>query len=359
MEHFSKSHRFAHFTKSWFGFAFHYSVLKRNLRIIFTLLFLTIGLYSSLPFRFATIWHRYVPAENIVSDLYIPPYKPINNINELKFCRIPQVFSGKKLDEIDELQLLYNESISDSSLTYLPGKYNIKHGGEWNPVSCKSLFRIAIIVPYRNRKHHLNIFLSYIHPFLQKQNIHYRIFIIEQSSLYKFNRGKILNIGFAEVNKKWDYDCFIFHDIDLLPEKLQNLYACSKLPRHASSSVNSLRYNLPYRNMFGGVTAMRKHHFISANGYSNLYYGWGGEDDEMYERLKNKGFDVVRWDPKVARYSMVFHPRSVSLSENRHTLINSYQDRYHSDGLNSLYYNLIKIEERPLYTWVFVDINNK
>lgn len=36
--------------------------------------------------------------------------------------------------------------------------------------------------------------------------------------------------------------------------------------------------------MFGGVTAIRTSQFISINGYSNLYYGWGGEDDDIYER---------------------------------------------------------------------------
>ena len=41
---------------------------------------------------------------------------------------------------------------------------------------------------------------------------------------------------------------------------------------------------IPYKNYVGGVLAMTKAHFIAVNGYSNLYFGWGGEDDDMSRR---------------------------------------------------------------------------
>ena len=44
----------------------------------------------------------------------------------------------------------------------------------------------------------------------------FHIFIVEQSNDgRKFNRGKLLNIGFDLA--KTDYDSFIFHDVDLIP----------------------------------------------------------------------------------------------------------------------------------------------
>ena len=43
-------------------------------------------------------------------------------------------------------------------------------------------------------------------------------------------------------------------------------------------------YRLPYASLFGGVSAITKDHFKKVNGYSNLFYGWGGEDDEMVVR---------------------------------------------------------------------------
>jgi hypothetical protein len=41
---------------------------------------------------------------------------------------------------------------------------------------------------------------------------------------------------------------------------------------------------LAYQELVGGVLAMRTEHFQLLNGYSNLYWGWGAEDDDMAYR---------------------------------------------------------------------------
>ena len=43
-------------------------------------------------------------------------------------------------------------------------------------------------------------------------------------------------------------------------------------------------HRLPYRGIIGGVAAMRREQFYNINGYSNKYFGWGGEDDDLYGR---------------------------------------------------------------------------
>jgi hypothetical protein len=62
----------------------------------------------------------------------------------------------------------------------------LQMGGNYKPTNCRSRHKVAIVVPYRNRKDQLIIFLRYMHPFLQRQQLEYVIFIVEQS-------GKIIN----------------------------------------------------------------------------------------------------------------------------------------------------------------------
>lgn len=54
----------------------------------------------------------------------------------------------------------------------------------------------------------------------------------------------LMNIGFVEAMKIRWFDCFIFHDVDLLPEDDRNIYSCPEQPRHMSVAVNVFRYKL-------------------------------------------------------------------------------------------------------------------
>ena len=88
---------------------------------------------------------------------------------------------------------------------------------KWNSILKKIIF-LKIYYLYRDRAEHLKIFLHHMHPIFQRQQIDYRIFVIEQTSTEKFNRGALMTIGFIEANKIDNYDCFVLHDVDLVPE---------------------------------------------------------------------------------------------------------------------------------------------
>jgi len=51
-----------------------------------------------------------------------------------------------------------------------------------------------------------------------------------------------MNVGFIEARAFADFDCFIFHDVDMLPQDDRNFYVCSLQPRHVGSHINKWNY---------------------------------------------------------------------------------------------------------------------
>ena len=111
----------------------------------------------------------------------------------------------------------------------------------------------------------------------------------------------LFNVGYVEASKISDWDCLVFHDVDLLAEDDRNLYSCPRLPRHMSVAVDKFKYKLPYKGLFGGVSAMSVEHFKIVNGFSNQYWGWGGEDDDMAKRLSRNNLTITRYQADIAR----------------------------------------------------------
>ncbi|ESO87263.1 hypothetical protein LOTGIDRAFT_107097, partial [Lottia gigantea] len=235
---------------------------------------------------------------------------------------------------------------------------DLQLGGHYSPTKCKARHHVAILVPYRDRQAHLKIFLQNIHPFLQKQQIDYSIYIIEMVSGVKFNRAMLFNIGYVESSKLYNHTCFIFHDVDLVPENDLNIYSCSEdHPRHMSVAIDKMHYKLPYNQIFGGASAMTKDQFELVNGFSNLYFGWGGEDDDMYNRIVHNKMNIIRFSSAVARYKMLSHAKD-SPNPVRSRLLKQSDRRFKTDGLNSLDYEVLKISKRQLYTWILVKVDD-
>jgi len=151
---------------------------------------------------------------------------------------------------------------------------------------------VAIIVPYRDlhveqkRAAHLQRFVPYMSQFLEGSSFH--IYIIEQSDDdRKFNRGKLLNIGFEEARGD-GHEIFVFHDVDLLPSKELKVWYKRKptqCPLHMARVWKRYSNNPKY---IGGVVSYNADLYQRINGYPNNYWGWGGEDDEMQRRLEHE-----------------------------------------------------------------------
>ena len=150
--------------------------------------------------------------------------------------------------------------------------------------------KLGVIVPYRNRPTHLRKFRESISEYLKDYD--YDLIVVEQNDDLPFNRGKLLNIGFkTALRKQCDY--VAFHDVDMLPIDVD--YSYSEVPLHLATNFTNSKREV-FDTYFGGVTLFPVELFKRVNGYSNEYWGWGFEDDDLLLRLTEQNvftdFDI-------------------------------------------------------------------
>ncbi|KAL7386459.1 hypothetical protein ABVT39_008783 [Epinephelus coioides] len=235
---------------------------------------------------------------------------------------------------------------------------NVTEGGRYTPPDCRPRWKVAIIIPFRHRENHLKYWLHYLHPILRRQKIDYGIYIINQLGEDTFNRAKLLNVGYTEALKDAEYDCFIFSDVDLIPMDDRNLYHCYDQPRHFAIAMDKFGFRLPYAGYFGGVSGLSKKQFLKINGFPNEYWGWGGEDDDIYNRITLNGMKVSRPDVRIGRYRMIKHERDKHNEPNpqRFNKIQNTKNTMKKDGISSLTYKVLQVKRYPLYTNISVEI---
>ncbi|XP_071478336.1 beta-1,4-galactosyltransferase 5-like [Diadema antillarum] len=235
--------------------------------------------------------------------------------------------------------------------------YILLPGGRWIPTTCTPRWKVAIVVPFRDRHYHLPILLRHLVPFLKSQYLEFGIYVVEQANSLRFNRAMLMNVGFAEALNFTTYDCFIFHDVDHIPLSYGNYYGCSAMPRHFVSGVDRWKYKLLYGAFFGAVTGFTRSQIERFNGFPNVYWGWGGEDDDILGRIRSQGLAKTRpWGP-VGFYNVIpHHHKSAKKNMDRVCLLTHHRERIETDGLSNLSYRNRHIQLLPLYTNVSVDI---
>jgi hypothetical protein len=159
--------------------------------------------------------------------------------------------------------------------------------------------RLAIVVPYRNRQQHLNQFVPHMRAYFARdkldKDIDYRVLIVEQEAGLPFNRGALKNAGFLLAETLSDYCCF--HDIDYLPiwadysivDRPTPIvwHGAEERPIAPGRTNRIVRHNLDL--FFGGALLLPNSAFRTVNGYSNDYWGWGFEDEDIKARFTAAG----------------------------------------------------------------------
>ncbi|CAK1546889.1 unnamed protein product [Leptosia nina] len=286
---------------------------------------------------FGVFDYEYIPRDEIERKLYLHASPNVRKSSKAD-CRYENVYQKVFPDDWE-----IKKSVND----FVPqGIAN----GSYTPTDCLPLISVALLVTYRKRQNQLDIFVPFIHNFLRKQNIHYKLYVIEQQDDKLFNKGLLYNIGvqYAMADK---FPCLIMHDVDLLPLNSANLYSCLHQPRHMSASIDKFRFNLPYKTLTGGVLSIRTDQYTKINGFSNKFLGWGGEDDEFALRITKHGLNILRFPPDISRYTMLVHKQEKKNVARHQMLVNPNPEK---DGLNAMPFHITTQHTHRLFALIKV-----
>ena len=133
----------------------------------------------------------------------------------------------------------------------------------------------------------------------------------------------------------------LFHDVNLLPanDSLLPYNECDR-PIQLGSELEHWGWGVPYKNSAGGVVSMHLRHWNQINGFSNDFEGWGGEDDDLYERIRmnnllDNSTKTIRRPPKGRG---IFH--TISQAKEHHPTNKRKQ------GVSKIPWNTIRNAER-------------
>ncbi len=237
-----------------------------------------------------------------------------------------------------------------------------------------------IVLPFKDRngkyKKALDEFIDPFIEYINRQLTDYEIIIVEQSggslknTLPKryeslltnnvirqddefFNLGRTINIGYDIIRHKIkEDDIFMFHPVDILPIDVD--YSIDKTTKFC------YKEHSPEGSYYKAI-AFKCSDFKKVNGFSNNYWGWGWEDDDMgirltkhniacdividnYRRLSNDGNGKAPLGPDMRafhdedHYMPLYYPNQIFINE-----IKSYGSEI--SGLNNLSYSWISTEK--------------
>lgn len=138
---------------------------------------------------------------------------------------------------------------------------------------------LLIVVPYRNRPEHLKDFLENTPKYFNNKNLIYDILICELDQQGDWNAGLCVNslVKFIETNKT-KYRYLYIHHVDIWLISGDWIF-----PKDNEVYFNMGDY---------GSCLLTMDAFFNVEGYSNSFWGWGGEDNELYQKLREKKYKV-------------------------------------------------------------------
>jgi len=191
--------------------------------------------------------------------------------------------------------------------------------------------KLGICIPYRDREEHLKRLVPHLRKHLNRQGIDHKFYVAHQVDDKLFNRGAMKNIA-AKRAFEDGCDYIAWHDVDMLPydETCDYSYP-EETPIHIATQLSKYGYDMSYDQYFGGVILFNKEQVERTNGYSNDYWDWGMEDDDLFWRAYYEGYTTGKViDSKTNRPSLYFNGDTshVEIPSNRRVV--EYLNRNHT-----------------------------
>ncbi len=153
--------------------------------------------------------------------------------------------------------------------------------------------KLGVCIPYRNRKEHIDRLIPHLSKHLNERGIEHTFYVGHQVDDKLFNRGSMKNIA-AHYAFEDGCDYVAWHDVDMLAHEDADYSYPTDTPMHIATKLSKYSYNLGYDQYFGGVVLFTKEQAYKTNGYSNDYWDWGQEDDDLFWRCYFEGLTTGR-----------------------------------------------------------------
>jgi hypothetical protein len=211
------------------------------------------------------------------------------------------------------------------------------------------MYNNIIIIPYRNRKKHLDYYIKNTIPLIRKHLKNTKVIVVEQEKGKLFNRGMMLNIGFHEYQSKY----FITQDVDINPTEKCIIYYYNK----EVNDNNVLGIYTSHCNTLGGIIKIKKKDLYKINGFPNDIWGWGSEDKALQNRSEYYGLKKItnllnnkKHPDLILRFNDVNDRIKKNTSKNTNIHYNLFkklnkeekEKMILSSGLNNLKYKIIE-----------------
>ncbi|XP_052098736.1 beta-1,4-galactosyltransferase 5-like [Mytilus californianus] len=171
----------------------------------------------------------------------------------------------------------------------------------------------------------------------------------------------LINTGFIEAMKDMKYDCIVIHDVDILAEDDRILYTCGDNPAQLSTKIQKYGYSIPFKRNFGGIVIFSTEQFKAINGYPNQFFGWGREDHEVSNRIRRAHYNLSRPFHQYGHCGSVQHQKATKGTD-RLEMLRISESIWEKDGLFDLFdhaYTILEKQTKPLYVWIYRDIDMK